>query len=198
MKTSFKLRLGFALALLCAIPTHFAQATSKSPNHKAAPEVKPVAPPVAVKPAPVAPPAEDPGPSGPAAHFASLRADKVNLHTGPGDEYPISWQYVRRGLPVEVLTVFDIWRKIRDVDGTEGWVNQVMLTGRRSILITGGTRALRHNPAADAEIVAELEAGVIAKLAHCDPVWCQVETHSYSGWLKRDEVWGLEPGEVVQ
>jgi SH3-like domain-containing protein len=201
MQISLTLRLGIWLSLCCAVPTLPIQAATKpantanAPDHKSAVTAAPaVAPP---QPAPIAPPAEA-APSAPAAHFASLRADKVNLHTGPGDDYPIAWQYIRRGMPVEVLTVFDIWRKIRDVDGAEGWVNQVMLTGRRSVLVTGVTRSLRDNPAADAAIVAQLEPGVIAKLSRCDPAWCQVEAQSYKGWLKREEIWGLEPGEVVQ
>jgi SH3-like domain-containing protein len=196
MHISFNLRFALWLSLGCAAlaaPTQAATQSAKAPDHKPAATAQAVAPP---QPAPVAPPAEA-APSAPAAHFASLRADKVNLHTGPGEDYPVAWQYIRRGMPVEVLTVFDIWRKIRDVDGTEGWVNQVMLTGRRSVLVTGATRSLRDNPAADAAVVAQLEAGVVAKLSRCDPAWCQVEAQSYKGWLKREEIWGLEPGEIV-
>ena len=35
-------------------------------------------------------------------HFASLRADRVNVRTGPGVRYPIVWVFVRQGLPVEI------------------------------------------------------------------------------------------------
>ncbi|MBT3700232.1 MAG: hypothetical protein HOG12_01865, partial [Alphaproteobacteria bacterium] len=51
--------------------------------------------------------------AGNAPRFASLRADKVNLRAGPGVRYPISWIFVRKSLPVEILAEFELWRKIR-------------------------------------------------------------------------------------
>jgi len=132
-----------------------------------------------------------------APHFASLRPDKVFLRSGPSSDFPVQWVFQRRGLPVEVLANFDIWRKIRDIDGTEGWVNQQMLTSRRSLLITGGVRNIRREPDATSEIVAQLEPGVVAAMSHCNPDWCEVKAGGYKGWVKRDEVWGIEPGEVV-
>ena len=53
-------------------------------------------------------------------HFASLRVDPVNLRTGPGTRYPVEWVYQKKGLPVEVTATFDVWRRVRDADGTTG------------------------------------------------------------------------------
>ena len=55
--------------------------------------------------------------------FSSLKSDKVNLRTGPGERFPIQWVYQEKHYPVEVLDYFDIWRQIRELDGTIGWVN---------------------------------------------------------------------------
>ena len=56
--------------------------------------------------------------SGPAQpRFESLRWDKVNLRAGPGDQYPIRWVLTRKGMPVEVIDRFDVWRKILDWQG---------------------------------------------------------------------------------
>ncbi len=132
-----------------------------------------------------------------APHFASLRADKVFLRSGPSSDFPIQWVFVRRGLPVEILATFDIWRKIRDFDGTEGWVHQQMLTGRRSVLVTGAVRDLRHDPDSATPVMAQLEPGVVAAISHCNPGWCEVKAGGYKGWIKRDEIWGLEPDEVI-
>jgi len=132
------------------------------------------------------------------AHFASLRAEKVYLRAGPGADFPIQWVFVRRGLPVEILATFDIYRKIRDSEGTVGWVNQQMLTGRRSVLVAGAIRDLHSDANATSEVVAQLEPGVVAAVSKCDPTWCEVKAGGYKGWLKRDEVWGLEPDEVIQ
>ena len=63
------------------------------------------------------------------------RPTRVNVRTGPGTRYPISWVYKREGMPVEVIEEYDIWRKIRDAEGTTGWVHKSMLDGKRSVLI---------------------------------------------------------------
>ncbi len=148
------------------------------------------------KPAPPAPEAAKPPEPKAPPHFASLKRDKVNLRTGPSEDYPIEWVFVRKGLPVEVVATYDIWRKVRDSDGTLGWVNQQMLSDRRSVLVMGTVRSLVRDPRPESEIVAQVEPGVVAALSKCDPSWCQVKAAGYQGWLPRDAVWGVAPGEV--
>lgn len=165
---------------------------------KPAQPVLPATPPVPSKPPETKPPETKPADAKSGPRFASLRAEKVFLRAGPGPDFPIQWVFVRRGLPVEILATFDIFRKIRDSDGTVGWVNQQMLTGRRSVLVSGAIRDLHHDANPGSEVVAQLEPGVIAAVSKCDPAWCEVKAGGYKGWLKRDEVWGLEPDEVIQ
>ena len=50
----------------------------------------------------------------PVPRFVTLRSDEVNVRTGPGERYPIEWVFTRKGMPVEILAEFDVWRKIRD------------------------------------------------------------------------------------
>ena len=61
--------------------------------------------------------------SEPLPRFVSLRADTVNLRTGPGNRYPIEYVYRRKGYPLEIVAEFDQWRQVRDWQGTEGWVH---------------------------------------------------------------------------
>jgi SH3-like domain-containing protein len=130
--------------------------------------------------------------------FATLRAGEVNLRTGPGERYPIDWVLIRKGLPVEIVQEFDVWRKIRDFQGSEGWVHQRMLTGARNVLIEGGVRILYAEPDVTSPPVARAEAGVMARLIECRGPWCRVEAQGIKGWLKRDDVWGVYPDESVQ
>jgi|GWRWMinimDraft_15_1066023.scaffolds.fasta_scaffold44888_1 SH3-like domain-containing protein len=134
----------------------------------------------------------------PIPRFVSLRSNEVNLRTGPGTNYPVDWVFVRRGLPVEVIAEFDVWRKIRDWQGTVGWVHQSMLAGRRTALVSGGERALRRAPQADAAAVARLAPGVIGEIDECDAEWCRLSIQGYQGWLKRDEFWGVYPQEKIE
>jgi SH3-like domain-containing protein len=134
-----------------------------------------------------------------AARFQVLRSDKVNVRAGPATSYPIDWVFTKKGMPVEIVASFDTWRKIRDVEGTEGWVHQGMLAGRRAVIVQGREpKPLRTAAQTGAAPVATLEPGVIGRLLRCDPVWCEVRVDSYRGWMTHEELWGVGPGEVVQ
>ena len=131
-------------------------------------------------------------------HYVTLRASEVNLRAGPGEQFPIQWVYRRKGLPVEVIGKSDVWRKIRDWQGTEGWVHQRMLIEVRTVIVRGAVRPLHSDPDPASAIVARAEPGVIAKLLECRGAWCRVETSEIRGWLGRNEVWGVDPNEEVR
>lgn len=134
----------------------------------------------------------------PIPRYVTLRAREVNVRAGPGVRYPIDWVYQRPNLPVEVIAEFDNWRKIRDPDGTEGWVYHAMLSGRRSVLVIGAERLLRRTPDPAAPPVARLEAGVIGWLDGCRKEWCEVEVAGLDGWIHRSHIWGVRADEVAK
>lgn len=127
--------------------------------------------------------------------FVSLGSSEVNLRTGPGGTYPIEWVYLRRHMPVEVIAEFGHWRKVRDWQGSVGWVHQNLLDGRRYVLITGSERLLRARPAADAPPVARLMPRVVARLLACAGAWCRIEVAGHGGWLPQEAFWGAYPNE---
>jgi SH3-like domain-containing protein len=134
----------------------------------------------------------------PMPYFVSLGSGEVNLRTGPGVRYPIEWVYRRSALPVEVIGRFDHWRQIRDWQGTEGWVHQNMLSGRRTLIVTGERRALRREPRDDARAIAEIEPGVIGEIRTCATAWCEVRIAGRIGWLQREAFWGSYPSEQIE
>jgi SH3-like domain-containing protein len=148
--------------------------------------------------------AQTPAPSAPAngaanlPRFVSLRSDEVNLRTGPGVRYPVEWVLQRRNMPVEVLAEFENWRKIRDWQGTEGWVHQSMVSGRRYAIVTEQIRAIRRQPDANSPAVARLEPGVVAQILECKDQWCRLDANGFKGWLTRAEFWGAYPNEAVK
>ena len=145
---------------------------------------------------PLAAPARAAEASLPVPRFVSLRSDEVNVRTGPGVRYPIDWVFVRKTMPVEVLAEVDTWRKVRSLDGTEGWVHQSMLTGRRTAIIVGAeTRSLYKRNDPTTPPIAQLEPGVIGSLLECRDAWCRLEVAGQKGWLPRDQLWGVLPSE---
>ena len=126
---------------------------------------KPESPPAAEKPE-VAKPDPNKGTvtGAPVPRWAALRADEVNLRTGPGTRYPIEWLYRRRDLPVQIQREFEAWRLIEDQDGVKGWVHQATLTGRRGFVVKTAEQTLRKSAAEDATAVALLKEGVVGRV----------------------------------
>ena len=71
----------------------------------------------------------------PVPRFVSLKADRVNVRGGPDKDHDVSWVYTRVGWPVEIIAEFENWRRIRDSDGSEGWVYHSMLSGKRTAVV---------------------------------------------------------------
>ena len=136
----------------------------------------------------------------PLPRYVSLRAGEVNLRTGPGVQYPVDWVYLRRNLPMEIIAEYGTWRKVRDWQGTQGWIHQSMVSGLRTLIITGNKRTVRRKADFQSPPVAILEAGVIGKLLSCPDLngWCRVDVAGNKGWLRRVDFWGVLKNEVTE
>jgi len=140
-------------------------------------------------------------PSGlPLPRFVSLRSQEVNMRTGPGVRYPVDWVYKRRNMPVEVVAEFGTWRRVRDVQGTEGWIHQSMLSNKRTLAVTGQTRTLRQHPDSKSPAIARVEPGAVGEILTCSDGsgWCQLSFGRHDGWLRRVEFWGAYPSEKIK
>lgn len=132
----------------------------------------------------------------PLPRFVSLGSQKIFMRAGPGVRYPIKWVYEREGLPVEIILEYEVWRKIRDIEGVEGWVHQSLLSGRRTGLIRDNeTQDMRASPRPDARIMARLEPMAQFIIKECRPGWCSISADGYEGWLPRDHIWGIYEDE---
>ncbi len=130
--------------------------------------------------------------------FVSLRAGEVNLRSGPDvSRYPIDWVYVRRGLPVEVIIEAGTWRKIRDWEGTVGWVHQSMLSNQRTVIVTQEMRPVHAQPSASSAVKVHAAPGVIGELKKCSKNWCLVNFSRSSGWMQKTHFWGAYPLETI-
>jgi SH3-like domain-containing protein len=134
----------------------------------------------------------------PLPRFVSLGADRVNVRTGPGERYPITWVYVRRALPVEVIAEFELYRKIRDQEGAEGWVHKRLLSGRRSVLVTGTIQPLYRIADRHAPIVLQAEPGVQGRLLSAKGDWCELEIAGRRGFIERKYLYGVLPNETFE
>ncbi|MCB1783098.1 MAG: SH3 domain-containing protein [Alphaproteobacteria bacterium] len=136
----------------------------------------------------------------PLPRFVSLGEDQVYVRAGPDQKYPIKWVYVRKNYPVEIILEYGNWRKVRDVDGDEGWIFHSLLSGRRHALIRQGDSAYAPvykyaSGTSGSRMVAKLEPRVVVGLHGCQGIWCDVEASGYRGWVQRKYLWGVYEGE---
>lgn len=134
----------------------------------------------------------------PVPRFASLKSDEVNLRTGPGQSYPIEWVYKRRALPVEITAEFESWRRVRDYEGTEGWVHRSLLSTRRTALIVAREGALRRKPDESSGVLLRAAPDVQVAVLSCDGSWCHVEVQDVEGWVRQKTLWGVYDHEVIE
>ena len=135
--------------------------------------------------------------AGASSHFASLRSDRVFLREGPTYQHRILWIYRRKGYPVEIVASYEDWRRVRDPDGTTGWINQALLSDERTVLVTGIKRVpIRSGVGDQAKVVALADPGVVARLKACKPSACEVASGGVDGWIDKDNIWGVDAGDV--
>ena len=137
----------------------------------------------------------------PIPRFVSLKADKVNMHVGPAKDHEVKWRYQRAGLPVEIIGEYENWRRIRDSDGTEGWVYHSLLSGRRTGAVALRAKdelfPLRAKPDAESAVVAQLQTGVLGTVKRCNGGWCRLIGEGFDGWIPQEKLWGVYPNEPV-
>jgi SH3-like domain-containing protein len=140
----------------------------------------------------------------PLPRFVSLKGDKVNSRVGPGIDYAVEWRYLKSGLPMEIIQEYDNWRRVRDADGAEGWINQSLLSGRRTAIAAPWQRgketviSLMGEPSDNARVVAQVEPGVIGSIRACNGQWCEMDFSGHRGWIRQSLIWGAYPGETYK
>jgi SH3-like domain-containing protein len=131
----------------------------------------------------------------PAPYFVSLKSDEVFMREGPSDKHRVKWVYRRKGLPLEVLASFEVWRRVKDMDGEIGWVHVAMLSRERTAMVAaGGDVPVRRGEDGGAEIIASAKPFALGRLVKCAPAACEVRFDTAGGWIDRARLWGIHGG----
>jgi SH3-like domain-containing protein len=132
-------------------------------------------------------------------YWASIAAGDALLRTGPGRNYPATWRYRRTDLPVKIVQVHESWRRIREQDGTEGWMAAALLSAERTALVAGSQPAeMRAEPAETAKLLWRVEPGVIGRIADCQQGWCRFDVKGQIGYIAVSSLWGVDPQEKLE
>jgi SH3-like domain-containing protein len=126
-------------------------------------------------------------------YWASIDEEEARMRTGPSTEFPVKWVYRRQHLPVKVVAVHEVWRKIEDPDGDQGWMHVRLLNPERTALVTGsGVGSLRDSPEPTARIAWRVEPGVVGRIEDCGKGWCRFDVSGRAGYIEAERLWGDE------
>ncbi|HTV38799.1 MAG TPA: SH3 domain-containing protein [Xanthobacteraceae bacterium] len=145
----------------------------------------------------------EPATSGlPVPRFVSIKADRVNVRGGPDKDHDVSFIFTRVGWPVEITAEFENWRRIRDSDGSEGWVYHSLLSGKRTASVQLKQKTdlapLYAKPDDKSPVLAKLEVGVLGTVKSCNGNWCHLVGQNFDGWIVQDDLWGVYPNEKIE
>ncbi len=132
----------------------------------------------------------------PVPRFVSMKASEGNVRRGPSLTHRVDWVFKHRDMPLEIISEYGNWRRVRDVDGAGGWMHYSLLSGVRTVLVQKDFTPLRSRPEVGAAPNAYAEQGVIAYLDACVFDWCKIRAGGEKGWVLKTEVWGVDPEEI--
>jgi SH3-like domain-containing protein len=133
--------------------------------------------------------------------FVALKSDKVNVRFGPTLEHDIAFTFSKSGLPVEITASHDNWRRIRDWEGVEGWVQQSLLSAQKRHVMVAKPKntelvALFDKPNLEGKAQAQLEPFVLAQAKNCDKRACYISGNGFSGYVAQQHLWGVYRNEA--
>jgi len=123
-------------------------------------------------------------------YFLTLRNNTTNLRQGPSFDYPIKIFYKKKYLPVLVQDISDNFRKIRDHENNTGWIHISQLSKKKAALTLDDQVIMFKNTTMFSAPLAVLEKGRLCLISKCNDEWCKIETEKYTGWVKKQSLWG--------
>jgi SH3-like domain-containing protein len=129
-------------------------------------------------------------------YWASIASGEAMMRTGPGKNYPGTWLYRRRDLPVRVVKTYPNWRMIEDPDGARGWMLVTLLSERRTALVKrGDPRPIHERPDPSSRVAYLAEPGVVGRIEKCANGWCRIAIGKREGHIRAGDLWGVASDE---
>ena len=122
--------------------------------------------------------------------FVSLKKNKVNVRYGPSFESDIKYVYKKINLPLKQIDKKENFRRIIDFKNNSGWIHISQLKKSNSVIATQD-KILFKKPTSFAEPIAQIKEGRMLIIKRCENIWCKIITEEYEGWVKINNLWGL-------
>jgi len=131
-----------------------------------------------------------------AAGMLAIAGDDINMRSGPGTGYETLWK-LDAGFPLELISTKGDWLKVRDFEGSSGWVHKKTTQKGTFAIVkankgTDGQINVRKEPNLTAGVVAKAGYGVVFKVLQKQDGWAKVEHgQGVTGWVDGRLLWGL-------
>jgi SH3-like domain-containing protein len=122
--------------------------------------------------------------------FLSLKKNKVNVRYGPNFDSDIKYVYKKINLPLKQIDKKENFRRIIDIKNNSGWIHVSQLKNNNSVISTD-LKILFKKPSSFAKPIAQLKKGRLLIVKECKKKWCSVETGEFTGWVDKENLWGI-------
>ena len=122
--------------------------------------------------------------------FLSLKKNKVNVRYGPSFDSDVKYVYKKINLPLKQIDKKENFRRIIDMKNNSGWIHVSQLKNNNSVISTD-LKILFKKPSSFAKPIARIKKGRLLSIKECKKKWCHVETGKFTGWVNKENVWGI-------
>ena len=122
--------------------------------------------------------------------YFALKKNKVNVRTGPSFDASIKFIYKKKDYPIKQIDKKENFRRIIDFKNNSGWIHVSQLKKNNS-LITLDEKILFTKPSKFSTPLAKIKKGRVLLVKKCHKKWCKINSGTYNGWIKTDNVWGF-------
>ena len=122
--------------------------------------------------------------------YFALKKNKVNVRTGPSFDASIKFIYKKKDYPIRQIDKKENFRRIIDFKNNSGWIHVSQLKKNNS-LITLNEKILFTKPSKFSTPLAKIKKGRVLLVKKCHKKWCKINSGTYNGWIKTDNVWGF-------
>ena len=123
-------------------------------------------------------------------YFLMLKYNKVNVRYGPNKDDQIKFVYKKKYLPLKVIDRKENFRKIIDHKNNNGWIHISQLKSPKSLIMMENKTLFKKNSIFSKTII-KLEKGKLVLIKKCKENWCKIKTNKITGWLRTENVWGI-------
>ena len=126
-----------------------------------------------------------------AADFRSVAENAAVLYDAPSAKARKLY-VVSQGYPFEIVVLVEGWSKVRDANGELSWIENKLLTDKRTVLVKVPLARIHENADDGAPVAFQAQQNVVLELLEAaSGGWLKVRHRDgQTGFVRATQVWG--------